>query len=325
MARSVLQADEIRGVYAIVPTPAKEGADLWSATDTVDVEATVEMIEKLVTDGVDAVIALGTTGECATLTRAEWEVFVDAVLSTVNGRIPTYIGATALGTHEMIDRLRFVRDHGATGTMLGLPMWQPCTDAMAVKLFADVSEALPDLAVMVYMNQRAFRYEFPLEFWEAVAREAPTVTSAKYTRSPDYLECKRITQGKINFLPIDAAVMQYAQLEDDAVTACWATAASMGPQPSIALMDAVAAKDWDKANVVDADIKWATETFIPPNPMEFGFYNIQLEKLRMAAAGYCRPGPVRPPYQIVPDEYAAGAAECGRRWAEIAQKYADAR
>lgn len=325
MSSSVLQPDEIKGVYAIVPTPAKEGADHWSATDTVDVDESVRMVDRLIADGVGGLIALGTTGECATLTRSEYESFVDAVVSTAAGRVPTFVGATALGTHEIIDRLRFVRDRGATGSMLGLPMWQPCTDDMAVRLFADVSEAVPDLAIMVYMNSRAFRYEFPSQFWERVARDAPTVTAAKYTRGTPYLECLKVTEGKINFLPIDMACLEYAELAPDAMTACWSTAASMGPQPALALMDAIAAKDWDRGKAIDADIKWANETFIPPDPMEFGFYNIQIEKLRMAAAGYCKPGPIRPPYQIVPAEHETNAAECGRRWAELVQKYADVR
>ena len=67
----MLHADDIKGVYAIVPTPAKEGADHWSATDTVDLDESARMIDRLIADGVDAIIALGTTGECATLTENE--------------------------------------------------------------------------------------------------------------------------------------------------------------------------------------------------------------------------------------------------------------
>jgi len=325
MAGSVLQADEIKGVYAIVPTPAKEGADHWSATDTVDVDETARLVDKLIADGAGGLLALGTTGECATLTPAEFRTFAEAVVGTVAGRIPTLIGATSLGTHETIDRLRFVRDLGATGTMLGLPMWQPCTEDMAVDFYASIAEAFPDLAIMIYMNQRAFRFDFPLSFWERIAREVPTVTSAKYTRGVPYLDCLKAGDGRINFLPIDMGALDYAQLAPDEMTACWSTAASMVPSPAIALMDAIVARDWDRAKAIDADIKWANETFIPPDPVEFGFYNIQIEKLRFAAAGYCNPGPIRPPYHVVPDHHRANAAECGRRWAELEQKYASGR
>jgi len=321
----MLTADEIRGLYAIVPTPAKPGSDHWSATDTVDVDETVRMVDRLITDGADAIIALGTTGECATLTDAEWRTFADAMVSTAAGRVPTIVGATALGTHQTIERLKFLREIGATGTMLGLPMWQPCTEDMAVKFYASVAEAVPDLAVMVYMNARAFRFDFPLTFWERVAREAPNVTSAKYTNAPPYDECVKVTGGKINFLPVDMIAAPMAEANPDAVTACWSTGSSMGPQPAIALMDAILAKDWEAARAVHTDIDWATETFMPADRAQFAFYNIQIEKLRMVGAGYCNPGPLRPPYDLVPEEYRQGAFECARRWRELCTKYAGVR
>ena len=298
----LLQANDIKGVYAIVPTPTVPGGDHWSATNTVNVEESARLVDQLIKDGVDAIIALGTTGECATLTEDEYKVFADAVISSANGRVPTIIGATALGTHQTVERLRFLRQQGATGSMLGLPMWQPCVEDMAVKFYESIAEGFPDLSIMVYMNARAFRFDFPLTFWESV------------------------TEGKIKFLPIDMAMLPYAEAQPDVVDCCWTTGASMGPQLSIALMDAVNARDWDAAKAIDADIKWATETFMPPDPAQFQFFNIQIEKLRMEGSGYCTPGPIRPPYDVVPDEYKERAYECGRRWAELcATKYANVR
>ena len=37
----MLTATDIKGVYAITPTPAKEGAERWDATDTVDLDEDV--------------------------------------------------------------------------------------------------------------------------------------------------------------------------------------------------------------------------------------------------------------------------------------------
>ena len=322
----LLQANDIKGVYAIVPTPTVPGGDHWSATNTVNVEESARLVDQLIKDGVDAIIALGTTGECATLTEDEYKVFADAVITAANGRVPTIIGATALGTHQTVERLRFLRQQGATGSMLGLPMWQPCVEDMAVKFYESIAEGFPDLSIMVYMNARAFRFDFPLTFWERIAKVAPNVTSAKYTNAPPYADCVSVTEGKIKFLPIDMAMLPYAEAQPDVVDCCWTTGASMGPQVSIALMDAVNARDWDAARAIDADIKWATETFMPPDPAQFQFFNIQIEKLRMEGSGYCAPGPIRPPYDVVPDEYKERAYECGRRWAELCTtKYAGVR
>jgi trans-o-hydroxybenzylidenepyruvate hydratase-aldolase len=93
------------------------------------------------------------------------------------------------------------------------------------------------------------------------------------------------------------------------------------------MMRALDAKDFAAAERIGADLHWANETFLPPGPdgkpnfEEFAHYNIQLEKLRFEAAGYCRPGPVRPPYDALPKEYADGVRECGRRWAVLVEKY----
>ncbi len=155
-----------------------------------------------------------------------------------------------------------------------------------------------------------------------VVKVAPTVTSAKFGAHQTYKECLDASEGRINFLSIEMAALRFKEIAPDSYTACWSTASSMGPQPARALMAALKAGDYEKAAAIDADIQWACETFIPSDPTAFNYLNIQLEKLRMAGAGYCNPGPIRPPYNFVSAEYEANARECGRRWVEIAEKYA---
>ena len=318
----MLTAQDFKGVYGIVATPAKAGADRWDATDTVDLDETARLAEQLIADGCSGLLALGTTGECATLTGDEFEAFADCLLSTVNKRVPVLVGATTLGTHETVRRMRFLRERGADGTMLGLPMWQPCSEAQAVKYYASISEAFPDMAIMAYANEFAFRFSFPPSFWSAVAEAAPTVTSAKVGSPVSYLERLAASNKKINFLPIDMLALAFAQQSPDTMTALWATAACMGPQPSLALMDAIEAKDLDRAGEIAKDLLWANETFVPGGDFEeFSKYNLQLEKIRFNEAGYCNAGPIRPPYDVVPEEYVKNARECGRRWAELVKKY----
>ena len=315
----MLKAADLRGLYAIIPTPARPGAEKLGATNTVDLDETARLIDSLILDGSSGLIVLGTTGECATLSSADYEAFVDCVCSTVNKRIPTYVGATALGGHEVHRRLRFAEQCGADGSLLGLPMWQPVTTAMAVKYYAAVSEAFPKLSIMVYANTRAFRYTFPLEFWTAVAKEAPTVTSAKVSRPNGLKEMIAGTQGRINFLPIDMLVADFYALSPTTTTACWATAAGMGPEPAVAVIDAALRGDEARMKRLHEQIGLANEPLnaLFGNPEIFASYNIQVEKARIEAAGYCRPGPVRPPYDILPEEYAAACRECGKRWAQL--------
>lgn len=320
----MLTASDLRGLYAIIPTPAKANADRLDAVDTVDIAESERLVNKLVNDGANGLIALGTTGECATLTPDEYDAFVACVLRVVAKRIPVFIGCSALGGHESVRRIARARDLGADGVLVGLPMWQPCTVDMAVEFYRAISEMFPAVPLMIYANARAFRFNFSdPEFWRRLVDAVPTAMSAKFSNPGILLKLREASRGKIHFLPHDDAVTSFAKIAPESTTACWATAASMGPAPSLAVIDAILAGDMVRAQSVAADIAWANEPVnaIFENAELFASYNIQVEKLRINAAGYTNSGPVRPPYAVVPDDIVKSSEENGRRWKTISAKY----
>ena len=67
----MITAQELKGALAIMPTPAKEGAERLDATNTVDLDETARLAESLVRDGANGIMALGTMGECATTSPAD--------------------------------------------------------------------------------------------------------------------------------------------------------------------------------------------------------------------------------------------------------------
>ena len=318
----MLSAQDYQGLYAIIPTPAKPGAAALMAEHTVDLDETARLVEALIRDGARGLIALGTTGECATLSHADYETFVTCVLDVTAGRIPAIIGASALGGHEIARRLKFLKTQKADGALIGLPQWQPMTTGMAVRMFAEISEAFPDLSVMVYANARAFRYSFPAEFWTAVAAAAPTVTAAKMSRPKDLAGLLAATHHRINFMPNESTVHAVHAQAPDVIRSCWATAAAMGPRPAILLIEAILAGDTAQAKHLADRIAWACAPIddIIRNPELFAATNIQVEKTRIAAAGYCKPGPIRSPYDELAPEHHRAAEECGRRWATLCRE-----
>jgi trans-o-hydroxybenzylidenepyruvate hydratase-aldolase len=322
----MLSPSDLRGVYAITPTPAKDGADRWDAMDTVDLAETERVVNRLIGDGVNGLIVLGTTGECATVTGQEYEAFADCVLATVKKRVPTFIGTTALGTHEVVCRTRFAAERGADGILLGLPMWQPLTVDMAVEYYRGISETFPRLAIMVYGNGRAFRFSFPPEFWSRVIEVAPTLVAAKYSRPKALLDSLAASKGRVHFLPHDGAMSKFAELSPATTTACWSTAASMGPEPVLAQTRALLSNDAEALRRIAADLAWAREPIveITSDADLFATYNIQMEKIRIQAAGYCKAGPIRPPYNVMPERYAECARENARRWRQLCEKYSNA-
>src|SRR5256886_3479275 len=317
----MITANDLSGALAIMPTPAKEGADRLDATNTVDLDETARLVESLVRDGATGIMALGTMGECATTSHSDYEAYVDCLLQTVRGRIPTFVGTTALGGHEIARRIRFVKERGATGTLLGIPMWQPATLDMAVQVYASVAEAFSDFPIIGYANAPAFRFAFDLDFWKRIVDNAPTVMSAKFSSKGILREAVAATQGRVNFVPPVGLAYEFAQLSPETATTCWIP--SVGPQPALALMKALASRDGQLAKSVADDIAWAVEPHhaITGAQEVFASYNIQLEKILMAASGYCKTGPIRPPYNVMPDDFRKAATEGGQRYAKLREKY----
>ncbi|HVO96377.1 MAG TPA: dihydrodipicolinate synthase family protein [Terriglobales bacterium] len=317
----MITAQDLKGVLAIMPTPAKEGADRLEATNTVDLDETARIAESLVRDGANGIMALGTMGECATTSQSDYEVYVDCLLKTVRGRIPTFVGTTALGGHEIARRIKFVKERGATGTLLGIPMWQPATLDMAVKFYADVAATFPGFPIMVYANPRAFRFPFDVDFWGQVVDKAPTVMSAKFSSKAILKQSVEASKGRVNFVPPVGLAYEFAQISPASQTTCWMP--SVGPQVGLALMKALADGNAAQAKSVAEDIAWANEPHhaITGSQEVFASYNIQMEKILMAASGYCKTGPIRPPYNVMPEDFRKSATEGGQRYAKLREKY----
>ena len=327
--RARLTVDDVQGAWAISATPAKPGSEDWRMENTVDVDETARIVEGLIEAGIDGLLTMGTLGECATMTWEERKLFMSTIVETARGRIPVFVGTTTLNTRDTVRETRWAADLGADGTMLGLPMWCAPGVATAVQFYRDVAEACPDMAIAVYANPEAFKFDFHPGFWAQVAT-IPQVITAKYIGVAALLLNIELTHRKIRFLPIDFDYYGAARMDPEFCTAFWSSGAVCGPNVAITLRDEVKRArqtgDWSRAKwVSDEMAKTAASLFPNGSFKEFSMYNIGLEKERMNAAGWRKFGPIRPPYHLVPEPYLEGARESGRTWAELDRKLAGRR
>ena len=319
--QGLMTAQDVKGAWAIMPTPAKPGAEDWRAVDTVDLDEAARVADELVRAGIDGILTLGTLGECATLTLAEKQAYVGVLVETVAGRIPLYCGTTTLNTRDTVEHTRYAQDAGADGTMLGIPMWcEPSTD-VAVQFYTDVAEAVPDMNICVYANPEAFKYDFPRPFWARVS-EIRQVVTAKYIGVAHLLQDLAVSKQRIKLMPLDFEYYGAARMEPDFMDAFWTSGAVCGPAVATHLRDIVgqarASGNWAQAKAFQGRLGPTAAPLFPNGSFaEFSKYNIGLEKERMNAAGWMNAGPTRPPYHIVPEAYLEGARQSGRMWAEI--------
>ena len=314
--------DEIQGVLAIMPTPATDQAGDPTALNTIDHAESARAAEALIADGVNAIMTNGTFGEGATLTWDEHREFARTIIETVAGRVPVFVGATTLNTRDTIMRARTFADMGASGLLLGRPMWSPCDDNTTVDFYRSVAEAVPELGIIAYDNPVAFRGKLSPRAYAGLAM-IPQVVAAKYPiMGPSFLADLEASKKQLRILPVERDWYYAWRWAPEEMTACWSGSASCGPHAAVALAERLQLEDAAAAQEIAEEFRHASQTFFPGGSFEiFSNYNVQLEKIRINEAGYIKAGPSRPPYVSCPDEYAQGAKESGRRLAALNEKY----
>ena len=304
-------------------TPATPDADDWRTEMSVNLEETARVSEAFVQAGVGGLALNGTTGECAALLWEEKLAFTDTVIQTVNHRIPVFAGCTSLGTKETIRQMKAMHDLGAEGAFVGLPLWQTPTLENSVRWYQDLSEAVPDMAIMVYSNAMFFKSDFPMPFWLGVAAKAPTVITCKITTPQiplNFMDLVRRTGDKITYMPsMGAQALMLWKIAPDHINSIWATTANAGPEPLVAYCKALAENDPEVAQAYLDET--ATFPRHAPDFSKFASYNVQAERMMAEYSDFMNPGPLRPPYTDVPDDWRAAGKAAGEAWAAFRKKY----
>ena len=245
--KDLLTVDDVHGAWCIIPTPSKPEASEWQCEDSVDYDEVARSVNGLIESGADAIMAQGTFGEGATLTWAEKSKMMEVMVETAAGRIPVFVGVTTLNTRDTITQLKFARDIGADGTMLGVPMWQQIDVPSAIKFYRDVAEAVPEMNIAIYANPEAFKFNFPTPFWAGVA-DIPQVITCKYINIAQLHLHTMVSRKKIRFLPIEFDHYDAARLDPEFHTAFWSPCANGGPELTMHVRDtvkaAIASGDW---------------------------------------------------------------------------------
>ncbi|MBL4744646.1 MAG: 4-hydroxy-tetrahydrodipicolinate synthase [Cycloclasticus sp.] len=108
-----------------------------------------KLVEFHVEQGTDGIVAMGTTGESATLNEKEHCHVIRLVVEMVAGRIPVIAGTGANSTSEAIDLTRCAADAGANACLLVTPYYNKPTQEGLVLHYKAIAEAV-DIPQILY-------------------------------------------------------------------------------------------------------------------------------------------------------------------------------
>jgi len=123
-----------KGSIVAIVTPFTNG--------TVDFEKLRELVEFQITNGTDAIVPCGTTGEASTLDYDEHMDVVKTVISQVNKRVPVIAGTGSNSTQEAIELSQKAKEAGADGVLLVTPYYNKPTQEGLVRHYTAIADAV---------------------------------------------------------------------------------------------------------------------------------------------------------------------------------------
>lgn len=162
----------LRGIiaYPVTPFRANDGG--------IDETAFAKVIKALLETAPAAVAILGSAGESAYLTDAEWRQAVEIGVGAVSGAVPLIVGIGALTTQAAVEKARFAEKAGADRLMLIPVSYWKLTDAEIWSHFAAVAAAT-SLPIMAYNNPATSGVDMNPELLVRMVREIENVDLVK--------------------------------------------------------------------------------------------------------------------------------------------------
>ena len=122
-----------RGIATAMVTP-------MTATG-VDYDALARFIDFQLEEGINALVAVGTTGESATLTPQERKEVIRFTVERVAGRVPVIAGTGTNNTQHVREFTKSACDDGADAVLVVTPYYNKATQAGLIAHFTAVADA----------------------------------------------------------------------------------------------------------------------------------------------------------------------------------------
>ena len=248
---------KFEGAMTALVTPMRDGK--------VDFDALGALVEAQLAAGIDGLIAVGTTGESATLTIAEHVRVIECVVEATAGRVPVIAGAGGNATAEALALSKSSEKAGADGLLQVTPYYNKPTQDGLYRHFSAIAGATGLPIVLYNVPGRTSCDLLP----ETVARltEFDNIVAIKEATG-DLMRASRLLElcgDRLAVLSGDdfSAFGLYALGARGTVS----VVSNIWPQSMAEMWDAAAAGDWDQARSWHFRIQPLTRLlFVESNP-----------------------------------------------------------
>lgn len=178
---------KFKGTGVAIVTPFKSDY-------SIDFSALGRVIDHVINGGVNYIVALGTTGESATLTHDEKNAVISYVTEKIDKRVPLVVGAGGNNTQEVINTIREADLSGVDAILSVTPYYNKPGQRGLFEHFKAIATSCP-LPVILYNVPGRTSCNLSAETCLELAHECENIVAIKEA-SGDLNQIMKIVRGK---------------------------------------------------------------------------------------------------------------------------------
>lgn len=229
------------GVYPAISTQ-------FNNDGSINFESNARMLNQLIAEGIDGIIALGTVGENCSLSAQEKREFLRHTVEVAAGRIPVISGCAETTTDFAKQFVKDAEALGVDGIMLLPGMVYRANREETIYHYQQVSRATT-LPIMIYNNPVTYGVDVDIEMTRLLAEEANIVAIKESTT-----DTRRLTELQnafgdrfIVFCGVDDIALESIML---GATGWISGLTNVFPQESVAIMKLARAGRYEEAKEI---------------------------------------------------------------------------
>ena len=161
----------------------------------VDEDSLREFVDWQISEGSNALVPCGTTGESATLSREEHRKVVAATVEVAKGRVPVIAGCGSYSTAAAVELVQTAADVGADAALVVVPYYNKPSQAGLAAHFLAIAEASP-LPIVVYNVPSRTVADISVETLADVAKHPKIVAVKDATGNLARVTAQRLSCGQ---------------------------------------------------------------------------------------------------------------------------------
>lgn len=151
----------------------------FNEDESINYDKLDELIDFQISNGTDAIIICGTTGESATMTEEEHAECVRFAIERAKHRVPVIAGTGSNCTKTAIELSKDAAEHGADGLLLVTPYYNKATQGGLIKHFSAVAEEVNGTPIILYSVASRTGCNIEPETVATLARDVDNIVAIK--------------------------------------------------------------------------------------------------------------------------------------------------